>query len=162
MEQIDTTKVRDIIQEFLEKLTLDVEDVNYVADALHPIFSIKTQDAKKLIGVHGDNLRSLNFIVKRIVERRLGVEHPSFLIDVNHYQQDRNEEIRRKAKVLIERVRSFKTTAELEPLNAYERMLVHTMVADDPEIETESIGEGRVKTVRISYTEVASDETHLV
>lgn len=153
--------MQSIIKECLEKLTLEVEEVNYIADATHPIFSVKTPDAKKLIGVHGDNLRAFNFIVKRIVERRLNLENPSFLIDVNHYQQDRNEEIRKKAKMLIERVRTFKSSIEMDPLNAYERMLVHSMVADDPEITTESEGTGPVKRITIRYQAPAADDALL-
>ena len=150
---METQKIQDIIRTLLGTLTVEVEDISYIADALHPIFSVKTPDAKKLIGTKGENLRALNYLVKRLAEKQLGMERPTFLVDVNHYQQQRNEEVRRKAKILIERARAFKTSAEFGPLNAYERMVVHSMVADDPQITTESIGEGRVKTIVIRYVE---------
>ncbi len=150
---IDTDTVIALTKEFLDHLEIEVDDVSYVADALHPIISIKSGDAKKLIGNRGETLKALNYLIKRAVERRMQVDHPNFLIDVNHYQQDRNEEVRRKAKIIIERVRSFKSSAQLDPLNAYERMLVHSMVADDPEIETVSEGEGKVKQITVRYHE---------
>ena len=156
---MDTRAVQTIIQELLEKLTLEVESVTVSEDAIHPVFSIKTEDAKKLIGNRGENLRAFNYIIKRIVEKKLDIEHPWFLVDVNGYQQDRNDEVRKKAKILIERVRNFKTTAQMDDLNAYERMLVHSMVAEDPEIETESLGEGRIKPLVIKYKEVPAEET---
>lgn len=156
---MDTNQLQALITECLEKLTLEVGEISYIADATHPIFSINTPDAKKLIGIHGDNLRAFNFIVKRIAERRLGLENPNFLIDVNHYQQDRNEEIRRKAKMLIERVRTFKSSVEMDPLNAYERMLVHSMVADDPEIETASDGVGPLKRITIRFVEQPASDS---
>jgi predicted RNA-binding protein Jag len=148
---MDTERTRQLIEQFLEKLSIEVESVHYIADATHPIFSVRTKDAKKLIGSQGESLRALNFLLKRIVEKRENIPHPSFLVDVNNYQQERNEELRNKAKIMIERVRSFRTSVELDPMNAYERMLVHSMVADDPEIETESAGTGPLKRITIRY-----------
>ena len=155
---MNNEQIQQIIIECLEKLTLDFESVSLEEDAIHPIFVVQTEDSKKLIGNRGENLRSFNYIVKRIVEKRLSLERPSFLIDVNGYQQHRNDEIRKTAGILIERVRTFKTSTEMEPMNAYERMIVHSLVADDPEIETESYGEGRVKRLVIRYKEAPADD----
>lgn len=155
---MNTDSVQTLIEELLHKLSIEDAEVHYIADATHPIFSVTTPDAKKLIGTQGETLRAFNYIVKRIVEKRENIEHVSFLIDVNKYQQERNEELRRKAKMLIERVRSFKTSVEMDPLNAYERMLVHSMVADDPEIETVSDGVGPVKKITIRYAEQGGDK----
>jgi len=155
---MNTEQIKVIIIECLEKLTLEFESVALEEDDIHPVFVIQTTDSKKLIGNRGENLRAFNYIVKRIVERRLTIERPSFLIDVNGYQQQRNNEIRKTAGILIERVRTFKTSTEMEPMNAYERMIVHSLVADDPEIETESFGEGRVKRLVIRYKEVPVDD----
>ena len=151
---MDSQAIKNIITEFLDKLTLEYSDVTIEDDEIHPVFVVHSSDSSKMIGMKGENLRAVNYIVKRIVEKKLGYDHPSFLVDVNGYQQKRNEEIRTKAKMLIERVRNFKTSVEMEPMNAYERMLVHSLVTDDPEIETESIGEGKVKTLVIKYKEV--------
>ena len=156
---MDTQAIKTLIQECLDKLTLEYESVSVEADDLHTLFVIQTPDSKKLIGNRGENLRAFNYIVKRIVEKKFEIERPNFLIDVNVYQQQRNDEIRKKATMLIERVRSFKSSSEMDDMNAYERMIVHSMVADDPEIETESIGEGRVKKLIIRYTENTSDGT---
>ena len=154
---MDTQKILTIIQECLEKLTIDDATVEVSEGGLHPVFNIKTEDSKKLIGNHGDNLRALNYIVKRIVEKRLALERPNFLLDVNGYQESHNDEIRKKAQMLIERARTFKTSAEMEPMNAYERMIVHSMAAETTDIETESLGEGRTKRLVIRYKEPQQD-----
>ncbi|NBD74007.1 hypothetical protein GVX82_03115 [Patescibacteria group bacterium] len=151
--EIDTNEVIEVTREVVGRLPVELQDVTYVADALHPIISVKVGNAKRLIGARGEHLRALNTLVKRIMEQRTGVEHANFLIDVNHYQQERNEEVRRKAKVIIERVRSFRSSAQLDPLSAYERMLVHSMVADDPEIVTESSGEGKDRRLTVRFVE---------
>lgn len=155
---MNTASVQKLIEEFLKKLSIEDAEVHYIADATHPIFSVTTGEAKKLIGTQGETLRALNYLIKRIVEKREHIEHVSFLVDINNYQQERNDELRKKAKMLIERVRSFKTSVELEPMNAYERMLVHSMVADDPEIETESDGTGPLKKITIRYRQALSGD----
>lgn len=145
--------VESILKECLEKLTIEVESIEFNEQDPYAMYVVHTKDAKKLIGIKGENLRALNSIVKRIVEHTLGTEHLGFTIDVNGYQRERIDEIKRKVQILAERVRAFKASTELSPMNAYERMIVHSLIADDPELETESIGDGRMKKIIIKYHE---------
>lgn len=156
---MQTTEIQSIIKELLDTLTLEYESVEVKEDSMHEVFLIQTKDSQKLIGNRGENLRAFNYIAKRIAERKLGIERPTFLIDVNGYQEMRNDEIRKTAEILIGRVRSFKTEQEMNDLNSYERMLVHSMVSDDPEIETESFGTGKTKRLVIRYKEPSPDIT---
>lgn len=140
-----------LIRTLLEKLAVTYDAVEEVLVAGQQIYNVKTDDSKRLIGPHGDNLRSLNYLVRRLAERIEGLKDERFLVDVNGYQLHRIRDLEQKASLLAERVRTFKSSAEMSPMNAYERMIVHSMFAEDPEVVTESDGEGKMRHVVLRY-----------
>ncbi|HWP61659.1 MAG TPA: R3H domain-containing nucleic acid-binding protein [Candidatus Paceibacterota bacterium] len=126
------------------------------------VFSIKTTgDARDLIGPRGDTIHAIDTLVKKIVEQKLtgkeapeGSEHrlPMFLVDVDEYRTRQIKDIQMKAKMMAERARSFQYDVELSPMSAYERLIVHTALQDEPNVKTESQGEGRNRRVVIKYS----------
>lgn len=148
----DTQTTEELVHEFIEKLGVKVERIDTVTSAGHTLYSVRTGDAKRLIGPHGEHLRALNTIVRMLVEKRTG-ERERFMVDVNGYHQDRIRDIEQKARLLADRVRTFRSSAEMTPMNAYERMIIHALFADDAEITTVSEGEGKTRHVVIKYDE---------
>ncbi len=147
-------EVRRIIVDLLTVMGVDIEEVVVVGAEGQPVFEVRTKDSALLIGNQGERLKALNHLVKRIVERTLGrAEASRFLLDVNGYQRKHLGEIRNRARMLAERARLFKYDVEMSPMNAYERMVVHAVFADDPDIKTESLGEGKFRRIVIRYRE---------
>jgi spoIIIJ-associated protein len=112
---------------------------------------VRTPDSKRLIGPQGDHLRAVNYILRRLAERDPVLSEEKFLVDVNNYQYARIHDLEQKARLLAERVRTFRSSAEMSPMNAYERMVIHAMFSNDPEVTTESDGEGKVRHVVLRY-----------
>lgn len=98
-----------------------------------------------------DVVRSLSYLVQKIVEKQ-GV-HVYCTIDINGAQEAKVREIESKATLLAERVRTFRSRAEMIPMNSYERMVVHTLFSNDPEITTTSEGEGEQRHVVLEYAD---------
>lgn len=147
----ETLKVT--IQTFVERLSIPVTSIEVISTPAHPLYTIETSESKLLIGPQGEHIRALNTLIKRILEKQMGADMPHFLIDVNGYHRKRIEELGQNAKLLAERVRTFRSSAEMSPMNAYERMIIHATFANDPEIETASEGEGKFRHVVIRYKE---------
>ncbi len=143
--------LKDTIRTFVEHLSADVISVEVVSTPAHPLYTIRTNDSKRLIGPQGEHVRALNTVIKRILEKQLGADMPHFLIDVNDYHKKRIDEIGQNAKLLAERVRAFRSSVEMSPMNAYERMIVHATFANDPDIQTFSEGEGPYRHIVIQY-----------
>jgi predicted RNA-binding protein Jag len=80
----------------------------------------------------------------------------SFFVDVNGYQEAALETLKNLAKVMGERARSLRASVELEPMSAYERMIVHSFFQDASDLETSSTGDGERRRVVIKYTGVPS------
>ena len=119
------------------------------------VVAVQSGDSTKLIGPHGEHLKSLNTIARRLVEAKYGEEAANFLIDVNGYHEAQMEKVRVAARMLAQRARLFKHDVELEPMSAYERLVVHELFAEDPEIKTESAGEGKFRHIVLKYKDSA-------
>jgi len=140
------------MEEILAKMTLagDIEVIDEVDGAR---FVVKTRSANALIGNNGQNLSSFSHIIKKIAEvklRKSGVLEPlQFSVDVNDYQLKKTDELKSLAKMNAQRVRYFKKEVVLPHMNSYERRIVHTALAEYPDINTESVGEGEERKIII-------------
>lgn len=152
--------VEQILKDLLQTLGLPYKGIVRVEAAGQTIFSIQADDARNLIGMHGDTIHAIDYLVKKIAEKQLspegteGSEEKSpllFLVDVNDYRTRQIKDLQTKALMMAERARSFQYDVELSPMSAYERLIIHTTLQDAPNVRTESQGEGRSRRVVIKY-----------
>ncbi len=146
------------IKEILGKASFEVIDITVESDDELGMtrFQIKTDDPELLIGRNGDVLRSLNHIIQKFIENSFSeedVEKSNFLIDVNDYHARTIQNIKTKAKIVADRARSFKRDVELDPMSGYERLIVHSFLSRFPDIETQSVGEGKERKIIVKYKE---------
>lgn len=159
--------VETILKELLGALGVTYAGIERSTVAEQEIFSIKTDDARTLIGMHGDTVHALDTLVKKIYEKRnpqpvvstdeaapasAGERGPMFMVDVNGYRAKLIKDLQTKALMMAERARSFQYDVELSPMSGYERLIVHTTLQNSPNVKTESQGEGRNRRVVIKYS----------
>jgi spoIIIJ-associated protein len=120
-----------------------------VTNEVSPLgLNIVGDDLGVLIGRRGETLRDLQFIVRLIISRRLGV-WPNVVIDVEGYKARRVKALQTLAQRLAEQVKQTGRPAVLEPMPAHERRIVHLALRDHPDVYTESTGEGDQRKVQI-------------
>lgn len=157
--------VASILKELLTAAGIPYSGIEQSSVAGQEIFSIRTDDARTLIGAHGDTVYAIDFLVKKIYENRLPAQTitpategsapertPMFLVDVNDYRTKQIKDLQTKALMMAERARSFQYDVELSPMSSYERLIIHTTLQDAPNVKTESQGEGRSRRVVIKYS----------
>ena len=150
---MSTESISTIIENILEKMTIDFDKIEVLNNGINTIYQIHTKDAGILIGNQGETLESLSYIIKRIVNNNAGDdERQMFVVDVNNYQTKKMEEFTDGLKITADRVRLFKQPIELSPMTSYKRMIVHSTFSNDAEISTESEGEGKFRRVVLKYT----------
>lgn len=143
-------EIKKEIEELLNKLTIEFSEIEIVETPASPLFTVHSPDSGMLIGPGGDHLRALNTIFNRIVTKKFGEEeHGRHTIDVNGYHRKIIEELQSRAKVAAERVRLFGSEVEMDPMNSYERLIVHSLFSDDDAISTDSEGEGKFRRIVI-------------
>jgi spoIIIJ-associated protein len=152
---MDRDAIKTLISDLLSRMDAQVSDIEVIEGDVHPIFLVRTSDSGVLIGNGGETLKALNHIIKKIVEKRHGKDTKAlqFLLDVNGYHRKRIQELKNQAMILGGRAKMFKSNVEMNPMNAYERMIIHMTFANDPQIVTESEGEGKMRRVVLKYQE---------
>ena len=103
-------------------------------------FTIYTENNAILIGKNGKTLDSITTIVKQVVHKELGT-YFNLTIDIGEYKVQQQKRIESLAKRVAREVGKSKIATKLDPMNSYERRLVHTTLADYPKVITESEGE---------------------
>ena len=99
---------------------------------------VKTEDSGRLIGRQGQTLAELQYITNRLLFQQ-DQNAPKVMVDVSGYRSQAREALVKKAKDAAEKVRRWGDVVELEPMNAYDRRVVHTALRDDPAVETHSV-----------------------
>lgn len=101
-----------------------------------------------LIGRRGDTLRSFQFLLNTIVQRHAD-RWPHLTVDVGNYRQRRQESLEGMARRVAEQVRSSRRPQTLEPMQAYERRIVHMALRADTSVRTESEGVGESRRITV-------------
>jgi spoIIIJ-associated protein len=113
-------------------------------------FTIASHYSSVIIGKKGKTLDSLQLITN-IYAGRIGNPDIHIVLDSENYRLRREEAIVRMAYDAAGRVRANRSSLLLEPMNPFERRIVHTTLGDNDDIMTRSEGEGMYKQVRVSY-----------
>lgn len=144
-------KVKQTIQEVLKLMGISFDDIEIsLNDVGSHVFSIKTGESSLLIGHNGEHFLALSHVIKKIASTYIS-DDTDFSIDVNNYRAGQVAKLKQKALMLADRARSFKTAIEMEPASSYERMLVHALFTETPDIKTESQGVGSKRHVVIKF-----------
>jgi spoIIIJ-associated protein len=125
------------IEKLLQLLgfTVTVEE-NRMEDGI--LLDVKTDDSGRLIGRQGQTLADLQYITNRLLFQQ-DASAPKVMVDVGGYRAQAREALVKKAKEAAEKVRRWGDVVELEPLNAFDRRIIHQALKDDPGIETHSV-----------------------
>jgi spoIIIJ-associated protein len=126
-----------ILEEMLRRLGFESQVAELtVDDGL--VLDIQTEDSGRLIGRQGQTLADLQYVLNRLVFQQ-DPEAPKVTVDVGGYRQQQRDALLKRAKDAADKVRRWGDVVELEPMNAYDRRIVHNALRDDPDIETHSV-----------------------
>jgi spoIIIJ-associated protein len=113
------------------------------------VLQMYTEESGRLIGRDGETLEAIQFLVNRLIQTK-DKEAPKVMVDCEHYRSMREDKIVQRVRELAERVRISGRSLQLEPMNSYERRIVHNAFKDDPEIGTWSPSDSaRIKQITL-------------
>ncbi len=145
----------DAVADFLEEL-LGLMGVDAVAEPVEhgdhmyvDIVGDDEDDMALLIGRHGQTLDSIQELTRMIVSRRLD-DRIRVIVDVEDYRKRREERLEEKARELATRVLRTGDEEVLEPMNPFERKIVHDAVSEIEGVQSSSRGEEPNRAVVIS------------
>jgi spoIIIJ-associated protein len=138
------------LMELPSKVTLSEEFTvtDNDGEALSIGLNIEGDDLGILIGRRGQTMVSLQHIVRLIMSHKMDVKIP-IVLDVEGYKQRRCEGLRALANKLADQVKTRRLPFTMEPMPAFERRVIHMVLANHPDVTTESTGEGEARKVVI-------------
>ncbi len=156
MENQEIVEIVDkIVGKFMELSNINsgvgyqVEFVNFQGMENTLKVAFEGEDLGFLIGSHGSHLRSLQFIISLILNIKYEVNDLNILVDAGGYVEDMVTRLERVALDRADDARIEGRPVSLEPMSAFERKIVHTMIGRFDDVYTESKGEGEERHVQI-------------
>jgi len=115
----------------------------------HTVLQILTHEPERLIGRQDAVIDDLQYLVNRV----LAAQNPPgvrVIVDVEHHRAMRDDALVEKVHHLAQAVRSTGRSIQTDPLNSYDRRIVHNAFKDDPEVATWSPqDDARVKRITL-------------
>lgn len=143
---------------FIEKLIQNLEirvEAALVPDEEDGVcISITGEDAGMLIGHHGETLDALQYLANLAANRAEGKgDHERISVDVENYRAKREETLRALARRMAAKVQKYGRSVVLEPMNPYERRIIHAEVQEIEGVSTSSIGSDNNRKVVLFPTD---------
>lgn len=108
-----------------------------------------TAESNALIGREGEVLEDLQFLLNRILQAQ-DRNAPKVQVDVAHWRAMRDDRLRSRIRHIADTVRVAGRPVKLEPMNSYDRRIVHNTLKDDPDVMTFSPSDdARIKRITI-------------
>ena len=152
IEKREVTKyIKEFLIELLKKLGFKA-NVEVKTKEGTPNYTIYSDNDSLLIGKNGKNLNALSLIVKENLQKEIK-ENYRFIIDVSDYKEKNDQRLVRLAKKIAREVKFSKIAAKLDPMNSYERRIIHNTLTNNKYVTTESEGEEPNRAVVIKPRE---------
>ena len=128
---------------------------------VYPKINIIGDDSGILIGHHGETLDSIQYLVNLCALRKTKSkdgDYVKIVVDIENYRQKREETLRSLARRMAAKAVKYKRNVFLEPMNAYERRIIHSELQKYPGVSTHSVGSDRDRKIIVTYE--GADKAH--
>ena len=153
---ITRTELNKEIKNYILKIVKDM-GINAKIEAKSKedtmVFNLIAPETPILIGKNGRTIEALQHITNQMVNTNLG-SYYRFIIDVNDYKAKRRIRLEKTAKYTAKEVAKTKVEAHLEPMNSYERRIIHNILTNSKDVITESEGEEPNRHVVVKPKEI--------
>ena len=155
LEIVKKSDVKDYLKEYIKTLGTNMgltvnAEIREKED--HYEIMLISDNNNILIGKDGRTLNAIQLLLHQSLNNQVGF-NIHVTVDVSNYKDKKIKRIEREVKRIMREVEKTKIEAKLDPMNSYERRLVHTIVSENQNLETESFGESPNRYTVIRYKE---------
>jgi spoIIIJ-associated protein len=140
-------KAKDVLETMISFI-VDDATVTVKKQADRHRLIIEGGNSALLIGKHGRTLDALQYIVQKSVQNK-GIGRARITVDVEGYRERRKASLTQLALRMGEKVKRSGKPATINPMNAYDRRIVHVALKDDAKVRTQSMGSGALRKLVI-------------
>lgn len=128
--------IRKVLDSMKIKAEIKIKEENNIIK-----ISLTGPDMGILIGYRGETLDSLQYLISLVVNKGHDVEYKRVILDTENYRLKREETLKRLARRIADKVRKTGRSVKLEPMNPYERRVIHSALQNDFYVNTYSEGD---------------------
>lgn len=139
----------DFMKTTLEKMSVEVEGFETRTEDNEIFINIKSEEKGFIIGRRGENLDALQYLATLAVNKNSD-SHVKVSLDIGGYREERIKTLENLALRLAAKAKKTRRNVSLEPMNAYERKIIHSALQNDKSITTYSVGEEPNRKIVIS------------
>lgn len=156
--KVDIIKKEDVInyiKEFIQNVAKSMElEINSEIRESEEIFNVImiSNNNSILIGKDGRTLNSLQMLIRQSIQNETGF-NIKVNLDASNYRAKKVKYFEYDIKNIVREVQKTKMAVKLDPMNSYQRRIVHSLVSNYDNIDTESVGEEPNRCVVIKYIE---------
>ncbi len=152
VEEISVEEVaKNFLRDVFEAMNMEVAvDVKYDEEGRKMDIDLAGDEMGVLIGKRGQTLDSLQYLVSLVVNKESD-EYVRVKVDTEDYRQRRKETLENLAKNIAYKVKKTRRPVSLEPMNPYERRIIHSALQNDKYISTHSEGDEPFRKVVVTY-----------
>ena len=146
----------DFIKTILADMSIEATVTLADADNADKLINIEGAEVGALIGHHGETMDSLQYLANLAANQKVNGEKREFvklIVDIEGYRAKREETLRALARRMADKVIKYKKSVMLEPMNPYERRIIHSEVQNIKGVSTNSIGSENNRKVVIFLEE---------
>lgn len=143
-------QLKNFFNELGKLMNVTIEsEINITEDNIYNI-NLVTSNNSILIGKEGKTLDAIQCLLRQISQNDLQ-NKIKINVDISNYKYEQTKKLEKNIKNIAKEVLKTKVDTSLDPMNSYNRRIVHTIVSKFSDLETESIGEGKERHVVIKY-----------
>ncbi len=133
-------EARKFLKSILDNMKIDAEiDINETNNKIN--IELKGSSMGILIGYRGETLDSIQYLVNLVVNKGQDGQYKRVVLDAENYRDKREETLKRLAVRMSHRVEKTGKLMRLEPMNPYERRIIHSALQSDKYVKTYSEGD---------------------
>lgn len=142
-------EVRDFLESILKSMNVEANiNIKEKKDVIK--IDLSGSDMGIIIGYRGETLDSLQYLVSLVINKDQSCEYKRVILDTENYRDKREETLKKLARRLGHKVRETGRPVKLEPMNPYERRIIHSELQNNNYVETYSEGEEPFRKVVIN------------
>ncbi len=143
-------EITAVVEEFLKQMDIKTNKID-VLECTESIMKLdlNTDKDSLVIGKRGKTLEAMQYLINIIFNRNRD-PRIKVILDIEGYREKRVRSLQKLARNLALKVKQTRRDKILEPMNPYERKIIHSTLQDQKNVNTESIGDGIFKKIKIS------------
>ena len=145
-------KAKQFLNSILTGMDMQVElEIDFHAENNELYINIVGPDMGILIGKRGQTLDSLQYLCSLVLNKDHKEDYLRVKLDTEDYRKRREQTLRSLAKNIAYKVKKTKKSVNLEPMNPYERRIIHASLQNDSQVSTRSEGDDPFRHVVIFF-----------